>query len=133
MNTAQTAGNIFCEYNQIDYYTYQCKNCGMIIKTDNEPPVFPCKKTLVKLDNGPSIGNKILNFAKSAIDHTLNGMPTCTKEQIEKRHSICLGCEFLKDNVCSKCGCPIARTNKFISKLAWADQECPIGKWKKEI
>jgi len=139
MNTVQTAmNNIFCEYQQIGYDVYQCKNCGAVIQTieGQSPPIFPCSHTLVKKDKdtgGISFGDKILNFAKSVAQHTCNGFPTCTPEQIEKRHSICLKCEFLKDNTCTKCGCPISRTRQFISKLAWADQECPIGKWKKEI
>ena len=32
---------------------------------------------------------------------------------------------------CSICGCNINTKKKFMNKLAWADQECPIGKWKK--
>ncbi|HTM54977.1 MAG TPA: hypothetical protein VL175_13170 [Pirellulales bacterium] len=33
---------------------------------------------------------------------------------------------------CSQCGCPANdRLPKFVSKLAWADQECPVGKWPK--
>jgi len=31
---------------------------------------------------------------------------------------------------CSQCGCPANdRLPKFVSKLAWADQECPMGRW----
>ena len=29
------------------------------------------------------------------------------------------------------CGCPVGQELKFISKLAWADQECPIAAWPK--
>lgn len=135
MNTVQIANNLFCEYQQIDYYIYECKNCGTRIKMSNagDPPMFPCKKTLIKKNEDLTFGSKILNFAKSVAEHTANGFPTCTPEQIEQRHSICSRCEFLKDNTCLKCGCPISRTKQFISKLAWSDQECPIGKWKKEI
>lgn len=31
------------------------------------------------------------------------------------------------------CGCNVNRKKVFLNKLAWADQECPLGKWGKEI
>jgi hypothetical protein len=32
---------------------------------------------------------------------------------------------------CNICGCAISKKSKFLNKLAWADQECPAGKWPK--
>lgn len=29
------------------------------------------------------------------------------------------------------CGCNVNNKKIFLNKLAWADQECPLGKWKK--
>ena len=29
------------------------------------------------------------------------------------------------------CGCNVNGKKVFLNKLAWADQECPLGKWKK--
>ncbi len=76
-----------------------------------------------------SLTQKAKNFAVATAKHIAAGSPTCSDEEIGRRHDICLGCEFFKDNSCSKCGCPISRDKKFISKLAWADQSCPVGKW----
>lgn len=76
-----------------------------------------------------SFVEKARNFAVAAAAHLAAGMPTCTDEEILRRHDICLACEFYKNNSCSKCGCPVYRDKKFISKLAWADQSCPAGKW----
>jgi hypothetical protein len=84
-----------------------------------------------KLDT-PSFLEKIKNFTGSATKHIKAGMPKSSDEEIVRRYNICLGCEFLKNNSCTKCGCPINRDKRFISKLSWADQECPIGKWGKE-
>lgn len=72
---------------------------------------------------------KVRNFAKATVRHVAAGMPMATDEEILRRHDICRGCEFFKNNSCSKCGCPIYRDKKFISKLAWADEKCPVGKW----
>lgn len=76
-----------------------------------------------------SLTQKAKNFAFATAKHIAAGSPTCSDEEIGRRHDICLGCEFFKANSCSKCGCPISRDRKFISKLAWADQSCPVGKW----
>ena len=45
------------------------------------------------------------------------------EEVLKMRWDLCLGCEFLNDNKCEKCGCFM----KVKHKLAMAS--CPIGKW----
>lgn len=59
------------------------------------------------------------------------GMPMCSDEEIIRRHDICRTCEFLVDDACTQCGCPVSRVAGYVSKLSWADQECPVGKWGK--
>lgn len=128
---------MFCEFIQLDDNHYECNNCGLIIKLvdGDSPPMFPCKRNLQKIseENDITFAQKISNFGKALSSHISQGMPQCSEEQILKRYSICQDCEFFKDETCSKCGCPIFRNKRFASKLAWADQECPIGKWTKEI
>lgn len=34
---------------------------------------------------------------------------------------------------CNVCGCSISQKKRFLNKLAWADQECPLNKWNKII
>ena len=46
---------------------------------------------------------------------------------LKMRWDLCLGCEFLKDNKCEKCGCFM----KVKHKLAMAS--CPVGKWDKYV
>ena len=72
---------------------------------------------------------KVKNFAAATVQHVAAGMPMASDEEILRRHDICQACEYFKNNACSKCGCPVYRDKKFVSKLAWADQSCPIGKW----
>ena len=130
--------NVFCEFVTNDNIHFECINCGVKV-TANEPqesaPFILCSKPLTreKDENITTFAQKIKNFAKAATQHIKEGMPMCTEEQIIKRHDICLRCEFFKDDTCSKCGCPLIRSKQFVSKLAWADQECPAGKWGKEI
>jgi hypothetical protein len=71
----------------------------------------------------------VRNFASAAVSHVAAGMPLCSDEEIIRRHDICLTCEHLKDDACNLCGCPVSRVAGYVSKLSWADQECPAGKW----
>jgi len=82
--------------------------------------------------DAPSFLQKVKNFAVASAKHAAAGMPMASDEEIIRRHDICLGCEFLKNGACSKCGCPVVRTKQYVSKLSWADSECPVGKWGKE-
>jgi hypothetical protein len=130
----QNHNNIFCDFISHDNIHYECKNCGIKVKSsDGNTPVFPCQKSLHRTSDQVSFIQKLSNFAKATVGHLKEGMPMCSDEQIIKRHDICLSCEFFKDDTCSKCGCPLMRNKQFVSKLAWADQECPVGKWGKEI
>ena len=76
---------------------------------------------------------RIQTFLKSLFFHIWNGFPKTTQSEIIDRYSICMDCsDFNRDkSECNICGCSISTKSKFLNKLAWADQECPIGKWPK--
>ena len=78
---------------------------------------------------------KIKVFFKSLLFHVCSGFPKSTQQEIDYRYSICISCEKFnqKRSECSVCGCLIGNKKRFLNKLAWADQECPIGKWNKLI
>lgn len=82
------------------------------------------------------LSTKIKNFIKSLFFHIYWGLPKCSQEQIAKRYATCSGgCDMYNkdDSTCMMCGCNVNNKKIFLNKLAWADQECPLGKWKKEI
>ena len=79
----------------------------------------------------PGFLTKVRNFAAAAAGHVAAGMPMASDDEIIRRHDICLGCEHLVDNACTQCGCPVARVRGYVSKLSWADSECPVGRWGK--
>lgn len=79
----------------------------------------------------PPLSQRIANFAASAAKHVAAGMPMATQEQINARYAICQECEFFTGGACSECGCPLVRERRFISKLSWAHEACPVGKWGK--
>ncbi len=64
-----------------------------------------------------------------------HGFPKTTQSEILDRYSICIDCPDFnsKKSECNICGCSISKKSKFLNKLAWADQECPAGKWLKII
>jgi len=84
----------------------------------------------------PPLAQRVANFAASAAKHVAAGMSRCTEEQIAERFAVCQDCEFLVQDceflvnqACSKCGCPVVREARFVSKLSWANESCPVGKW----
>ena len=76
---------------------------------------------------------KIKIFLKSLFFHIYRGFPKSTIDEIKHRYSICLKCDKFdsEHSECMVCGCNINQKRIFLNKLAWADQECPIGKWHK--
>lgn len=79
---------------------------------------------------------RLKTFIKSLWFHICSGLPKSSQEEINFRYSICIECDKFNriKSECSVCGCNINLKKQFLNKLAWADQECPIGKWnKKEI
>jgi hypothetical protein len=86
---------------------------------------------LVQASSPPpiSFATKARNFAASAAKHLAAGMPQATEEQVAERFAICQGCEHFDGKACGKCGCPVVREKKFLSKLSWAGESCPVGKW----
>lgn len=112
------------------YTLNEVKDCivsesGDQITVDETHPAYPRAPKV----NAPSLLEKAKNFTRSAAKHVAAGMPMASDEEIARRFAICQTCEFLKDNACTKCGCPVVRERKFISKLSWANESCPIGKW----
>lgn len=78
---------------------------------------------------------RIITFLKSLMWHIYSGSPKATTKQILERYITCKNCQEF-DHVlsqCSVCGCNIGIRKRFLNKLAWADQECPLGKWLKVI
>lgn len=76
---------------------------------------------------------RIQTFFKSLFWHIWSGFPKATLKQIQQRYDICVSCEMFdsKNSQCLVCGCNLSTKKIFMNKLAWADQECPIKKWKK--
>ncbi len=129
--------NVFCDYDKDDI----CTTCGVrrfaspaprICRMHTDDSVVqpePSHAEEMPARGAPDFLTKVRNFASATVSHVAAGMPMCDDAEIIRRHDICLTCEHLQNDACQLCGCPVARAAGYVSKLSWADQECPAGKW----
>jgi hypothetical protein len=97
---------------------------GDRITVDVDHPAYPSHPK-----PGVSLLQKAANFAASAARHVAAGMPQASEEEVARRFAICEGCEHFDGRACKQCGCPVVRQKQFLSKLSWANESCPVGKW----
>ena len=112
----------------VSVYTNALRECPGDLRSRDAVPE-PHQSEEMPTREAPNFLDKLRNFATAAAGHVAAGMPMASDEEIIRRHDICLGCEHLVDNACTQCGCPVARVRGYVSKLSWADSECPVGKW----
>lgn len=74
---------------------------------------------------------KVYNFCLALFQHIVYGMKKSSQDLIDKRLEICYDCDSISPdkNQCLECGCYISKNKKFLNKLAWLDQKCPLNKW----
>lgn len=124
-----------------ELYGFACIRCGAKLWSRHGDPArihreCPAKSTL-SAPSLPPLRERLKTFTVAALGHVLAGAPTCTDEQIAERLRICRACEKFApapDNPrighCTICGCPASDLlSRYVSKIAWADQACPLGKW----
>jgi hypothetical protein len=130
-----------CNFRPWQNDLFKCENCGYVTKYGSahrecvyihQPQYEP---------SGPSLTRRIINFAKSAINHELAGRPIVSEEVLKSRLSICNLCPsnlFKRisptEGLCTHetCGCNITDHQTYLNKVAWADQQCPMGHWLME-
>lgn len=134
MNIQPTNIEWFCSFIEISFGVYECTKCGIRVASEDGAPAMLCSLPSAVVEPKAEIvpfAKKVQNFIISATEHINNGAKLCTDDQIAERYNICQACEHFINSSCNKCGCPIMRNRRFISKLSWASSECPIGKWGK--
>ena len=97
---------------------------GDLIAVDETHPAYPRERW-----PGLTLVQKATNFAASAARHIAAGAPQAGEEEVARRFAICEGCEHYDGKACRQCGCPVVRQKQFLSKLSWANESCPVGKW----
>lgn len=112
---------------QRGYTLEQVRGCivsedGDKITVDETHPSYPRAPAATTLQ-------KVANFASSAVRHAAAGMPRASEDEVVRRFAICERCDHYDGRACRKCGCPVKRERQFFSKLSWAGESCPVGKW----
>jgi len=116
---------VTCEF-ALEAGVYRCLRCGRTARAKSPPfAICPASDSQVRV----SLLQKAANFASSAAKHLAAGMPRATDEEVARRFAICQTCEHFDGKACKLCGCPIVRERQFVSKLSWANEKCPVGKW----
>lgn len=68
---------------------------------------------------------KTSDFIRSLFEHVFAGLPVVSEQIRQERLYICSGCEWFQDGICGRCSCHVE------VKAGWAEQECPLKKWKR--
>jgi hypothetical protein len=105
-----------------------CEPCivaddGLRVTVDETHAAYP------RLRERPTLLAKAASFAASAAKHVVAGMPLAAPAQVAERFAICEQCQHYDGAACRLCGCPVKRKRRFVSKLSWAGEACPEGKW----
>lgn len=94
-----------------------CKHCNLQVdgKHKDKNIISKCR-VFSKL-------NKVKNYTKAFIQHTITGSVKTPKDLKELRLSICSDCRHYSNGSCLYCGCNLE------SKSSWMEQQCPMYKW----
>jgi len=72
----------------------------------------------------PGLGQRVVNFGLALAKHVAKGFRHATEEDIAARREACNACERkTPEDHCAACGCRLS------SKIAWNEEECPLGRW----
>lgn len=108
------------------YRVAWCREAGVPLATAEAmcPPTGPSPQA--GMPALPPLSQQAMNFVSAATRHLSLGSPKVPTDEEARRHDICKTCDRYRvaDDRCSECGCFLLG-----SKVAWADQVCPIGKW----
>lgn len=110
-------------------YTLESVRACIVAEHGDTITVDETHKDYPRAKPGLSLVQKAVGFLTSAAKHVAAGMPAATESEVARRFAICQSCEHYDGSACSKCGCPVVRARRFVSKLSWANESCPIGKW----
>ena len=126
-----------CEWIKEGEWIEHCSCCGLRLRNPLHPIRHTCNANGDRFYSDElrrvKFPQRLANFVKALAAHIAAGMPTVSQEVIDARLEHCKVCKLFTGEVCTheKCGCNVGDKQKFLNKLAWADQECPIGKWGK--
>lgn len=102
---------------------WDAKAAGTVVPSPPEPP---------PPSDPPSMARRALNLIVATAKHVSDGMKQRSQEEIEALlTNHCQQCNQYRDGVClhKMCGCNVNKDRRFMNKLAWRSEHCPLGKW----
>jgi len=71
----------------------------------------------------------VKHFVRALLKHAGDWFRKCSRKEIQARLAICEQCDQYTGTACAKCGCRVNLEKRFLNKLAWRSEACPLGKW----
>lgn len=127
-----------CEWEKLSDGVERCTCCGLKLRSPKHPIRHKCTVAAGEFFDDElrrvPFQRRLANFSKALAAHAAAGFPTVSQEVIDARLAVCRVCELFTGEVCAHadCGCNVNDMSKFLNKLSWADQACPLGKWRAE-
>ena len=94
--------------------------------------VSPLERSSLPKTSPPApagVFGRIRHFFQALVKHARDWFRKCSRKEIAHRLSICQTCEKFTGTACSQCGCRVNLEKRFLNKLAWRSETCPLGKW----
>ena len=118
--------NRMCVFTTANWIDFECINCGIKIQASERQtsmPMFPCTGMYLKSNKTTD------NYVDQMMEWFKGNPDLADKETIKQRLAVCEGCEFYKNDTCTKCGCTMMRNRNFVGKILKKDASCPENKW----
>lgn len=111
-----------------DPQVHSCARCGFVAA----PTAFPPEKLrrecqiLAATPRTPSLVERIRGYRGARERWIAAGRPVRNDEEMARLHAICQACEYFSGASCKLCGCAVHPSRKWINKLRWATEHCPL-------
>lgn len=117
-----------------DPQVHQCARCGFVAAPTRFPPEKvrrQCQMTAVLAVRAPKFADRVRSYREARERWIAAGRPVRTTEEMARLHEICTACEHFSGASCKLCGCAIHPSRKWLNKLSWATEHCPLdeAKW----
>lgn len=117
-----------CAFTEKDgVYTCLRQGCGVTLRVGKSGLDIKntCSSPNGELLDTPTAWDKVKNFGKALVTHTVAGFEKTTEAEAEQRKNICEACPFNVGWVCQRKGCGC----KLLEKINWKSEKCPENKW----
>lgn len=120
----------YCDFRHTLKGRMKCRRCGYIVP---QHIAERAQGNIVRECRGPirfpDVLSRLASFGKAVWRRVRRWGDNRTEAEVAAIFAICEECPHLTDRGCAKCGCRVSRESKWLNKLRWRSEHCPIGKW----